>query len=1123
MKKKCFLNLPLLSSGGSRILRVMKPVMAMLVFFSFQVSASVVFNENNSKLSLNVNQERIADVLEEIEKQSTYRFAFSSQFVDMERKVSIKLEEKDISEILMQLFADTGIDFKIQDEFIILVPKLDLSLASSPGQDQKHRQQENPASEITVEGTVTDANTGEGLPGVNIVEQGTTNGTVTDINGNYSIEVAGPDAVLVFSSIGYVNVEIPVKDRSEINITLVEDVLKLDEIVVVGYGTQRKSDITGSVASVPKERLSKLPVSNVMQAVQGAVSGVNITQTSSIPGEAPELLVRGGGSITASTDPYVVVDGIPISKMGGSLNDINPNDIESIEILKDASAVAIYGMNGANGVILITTKRGETAKPTIRYSGYYGMENFSHVPEMCSPEELIARYKEGNRINGSPMYHDQVKYQYEVENYEEGHTIDWIDAVSQTGIPQNHNLSISGKNESLSYYVSGDMFDQKGIIKGYNYERYSLRTNIDANITKYLKVGTNSYIVAHNRDGGRANLLNAEAMSPYGRMYDEDGSYTIYPMFGETLWANPLLPTTTDPERRQYNVSMNGYADVDFGEMWKPLKGLTYKLNAGYSYIPRRQNSYTGLSVNDLLGTAEIWHYETRAYTVENILRYVYDSEKHHFDLTGVYSAQERNYNENYARALDFVNDELEWNRMQAGASSSVSSYADRYAALSQMGRINYSFDERYLLTFTVRRDGSSVFSEDLKYGVFPSVAVGWNLHHENFLSEIDALSIMKLRLSYGSSGNEAVEVYKTFTTMTDEQIALGGETNIVMVTDQLGNTELSWESKKSYNIGLDFGFFRNRINGTIDAYSSNNLDLLLSRKLPAASGFSEVTANIGETKSTGVELTLNTVNITTNSFNWNSIVVFSASKNEIVELYGDGLDDIGSGWFLGQPIGVIRDYEKAGIWQEDEIDNGDHLDWDPIAKPGDVKLADLSGPDGDPDGIIDDNDRVILGQTSPKWIGGLTNTFSYKNISLNIFIQTVQGAMRNNPHVGMASDELERRNSLAEIGYWTPANRSDEWRSLNKNSNPHGYGFPVEKTYTRIKDVTLYYDIPQSLINKAGVNALTVYVSGRNLYTFTDWIGWDPEERSDFRGTGEWEINYPSVRTIVFGINITL
>lgn len=969
----------------------------------------------------------------------------------------------------------------------------------------------------TITGKVTDTS-GDPIPGVSVFAKGTTIGTVTDIDGMYFVNNIPQESILVFSFIGMDTQEILVAGQSKINIELKSMAIGMDEVIVVGYGTQKKSDITGSVTSVSSDRLENIPVTNVMQAVQGAVSGVNITQVSSIPGESPTILVRGGGSLTASTSPYVVVDGIPITKMGGTINDINPNDIKSIEILKDASAVAIYGMNGANGVILITTKRGKTGIPTVRYSGYFGVDDFSHIPDMVSTEGLLARYAEGKRINGSALYAAPVKYEYEVDNYENGKTHDWIDAVSQTGIQQNHSISISGVNENLNYYISADYLDQKGVVKGYNYKRYSIRTNIDADVTDYLKIGTNSSIIHHNRDGGRANLLNAEAMSPYAKMYEDDGSYVIYPMYSETLWSNPLLHTTTNPERRQYNVNINGFADLNFGKIWNALDGLTYKFSGGFSYIPVRNSSYTGESVNDLLGTASIYHAETQAYTIESILKYTRDFGKHHLDLTAVYSAQERNYNNNKAEASGFVNDELEWNRMQAGASSYVESFTDRYAANSQMGRLNYSYDSRYLFTATVRRDGSSVFSEGKKYGVFPSVALGWNIHKENFFENIDAVNNLKLRLSYGVSGNEALNPYVTFTTTSDVQIALGGSTNIAMVANKLGNSNLSWETKESFNFGIDFGLLNSRINGTLDVYKSKNTDLLLERNLPAASGFSNVYSNIGETEGKGLELTLNTLNIVRNDFKWSSTAVFSTNKSKIVKLYGDGEDDLDNGWYIGEALNAIRDYDMVGIWQEDEIANGDHLNWDPVADAGDLKLADRDGS-----GEITDDDRHVIGQRSPKWIGGLTNTFTYKNLSLNVFIQTVQGGMKRNAHIGMASDELQRRNSLAEIGYWTPENQSNKWRSISTDSNPHGYGYYYKNNYTRIKDVSLSYNFPKQLIQKAGIDALSVYVSGRNLYTFTNWIGWDPEERDAQRGWDDWNVNYPSVKTIVFGVNLTL
>lgn len=980
----------------------------------------------------------------------------------------------------------------------------------------------------SVSGTIKDP-AGEPVIGASILEKGTTNGTITDFDGNFTLNVA-PGATLTISYIGYKNQEVKVTPGKVLNIILQEDTETLDEVVVVGYGVQKKSDVTGSVTSVPKDRLGKIPVANVLQAVQGAAAGITITQSSSAPGDEPTALVRGKNSINASTGPYIVVDGVPFSKSGGTLNDINPNDIESMEILKDASATAIYGTNGANGVILITTKRGKSGKPTIRYNGYVGFDQIAHKLKVRSGEELIQVYKDyrAQNPNDGAMFNENVKYENEAANYEAGHQTNWIDEVSQTGLVHGHNISVSGGAEKVKYYISGDYMNQEGVLKGYQYQRYSFRANIDADITDFLTVGTNSYIASHNRDGGRASLLGAVSMSPWGKLYEDDGSYCIYPMASETLFSNPLLNTTAPAERRKFNVNINGYADIDFGKIWKPLEGLKYKLNAGYSFIPERNSTYKGASVNDLNGTAEIKNYDTQNWTIENILSYARDFGKHHLDLTALYSAQRKKYRENTSKAIGFINDDLDWNNMGAAASASVTSKAERYSALSQMGRINYSYDSRYLFTFTVRRDGSSVFGSDNKYGVFPSVALGWNIANESFMEKSNSwLNNLKLRLSYGKSGNEGISIYETWTKLSSTAIAMGGLSNIAWYPNTLGNPGLSWETTKSFNMGLDFGLWNNRLTGNVDVYFATTTDLLMKRNIPKISGFDNVISNMGKTANKGVEITLNSRNITGTDFQWNTGLVFSWNKNEIKDLYGDGKDDLGNRWFIGQAIDVIYDYEFIGIWQEDEIAAGAHLDNDPVAKAGDPKFANLDGKAG-----VTDGDRKVLGQRSPKWMGGLTNTFTYKDLSLSVFIQTAQGMMQNNTEINIAADEFARRNTAAEVGYWTPENKSNEWKSLNKNSNPHGYGFPCKANYTRIKDITLSYNFPQSIISKLGVGSLNVYLSGRNLFTFTNWIGWDPESRQVPRGNNTKDIyngttyyddgNYPTVRSFVFGLNLT-
>ncbi|MBE8721517.1 SusC/RagA family TonB-linked outer membrane protein [Sphingobacterium sp. Ka21] len=974
-----------------------------------------------------------------------------------------------------------------------------------------------------IRGAVKDASTKEVLPGVTVTLKGSTTKSQTNAEGKFVVN-AQEGQVLVFTFIGYSDREVTIGTGKDLDVRLEPAFNALEELVVVGYGSQRRSDITGSVASVPKERLSKIPVNNVMQAIQGAVANVNISQASSVPGDAPSALIRGRNSFSAGTGPYIVVDGIPLSKTDGSVNDINPNDIESVEILKDPSAVAIYGVNGSNGVILITTKRGTTGKPTIRYSGYGGVEEAAHILEPVSGEELLERYAEYARITNTSLYNGgPVRNEFEWDNYQNGTTTDWLDAVMQTGVIQNHNIGLSGGSENARYFISTDYLNQKGIIKGYNYKRYSFRANTDFNTTKYLTVGTSAFIVAHDRDGGRANLMQAAAMSPYARMYNDNGTLTQFPMYSEQLWSNPLLPTTLDPERREFNVSLNGYAEADFGNIWAPLAGLKYKFNGGYSFIPKRTNEYEGESVYNFAGLGRITNRESQTYTIENILTYAKDFGLHRIDFTGLYAAKSKYYQEAIATGEVFPNDALGWGNLGGASTQKVSSFADLYRSVSQMARVNYGYDSRYMLTLTVRRDAASIFGDNHKYGTFPSAAVAWNIHNESFMANTkDVVSNLKWRISYGVSGNEGIGIYDALFLMNSNPLAMNGLSNAaIRYRVRMGNADLRWEKTAGFNTGVDFGFWNNRITGTVDFYKTRTQDMLLSQNLPRLTGFQNVFTNLGKLENAGIDVMLNTKNMSKENFTWSTTFVFAHNKNKIVDIYGDGKDDLGNRWFIGQPVGVIFDYTKVGIWQEDEIDAGVHKGWDEQAEAGAVKLADLSG-----DGIINNDDRSILGQTAPKWTGGITNTFTYKAFSLNIFINTVQGAMRNNAQIGGASDEMGRRSTPAELGYWTRENQSNEWRSLSNRSNIYGYAFPSNASFTRLKDVTFSYNLPQSAAGRIGVGGVTLYASGRNLYTWTNWLGWDPEARDVPRGNTvdgvNDQLNYPMVRTYVFGLNLT-
>jgi TonB-linked SusC/RagA family outer membrane protein len=971
-------------------------------------------------------------------------------------------------------------------------------------------------SQIT--GRVTDSK-GVTLPGVSVKLAGTNEGTTSDINGDYKIS-APASARLQFSYVGYVTQTVTVGRNTRLNITLVDDASKqLNEVVVVGYGTQKRSDVTGSVTSVPKARLEQLPVTNVLQAIEGAVAGVSVTTGSSIPGRQPSVTVRGQNSISAASGPFVVVDGIPLTKSGGSLNDINPNDIASMEILKDASAVAIYGANGSQGVILITTKRGTTGKPSIRYGGYAGYENLGHILQPRDPASFTQKfldYESQNKL--TQQFPEPVYNNSERANYTAGRTIDWVKETTQQGIMQDHNLSVSGGTPDVKYFLSADYLKQKGVVKGYQYNRASVRSNLDVNVTSYLSVGANLYFANNNYDGGRANLLNATAMSPYGNEYNADGTYTIYPMSPEQLYVNPLLGLTTDQINRSVNVSGNGYAQVSFGGV---LKGLKYRLNAGYTYLPTRVDSYSGRLANTPLGSASAISSETNSYTLDNLLLYTRDFGKHRIDFTGLYSTQQRKYFISGIAGTNYINDELSFNQIGIGSTISGAtvntsfsgSYADRYALNSQMARLNYSYDSRYLLTLTVRRDGSSVFGANTsKYGWFPVAALGWNISNESFLKDSKLINNLKLRASYGKTGNEAVSVYKTITSDGTVRFPFNGVSTVGVQASNLGNGNLHWESTNQANAALDFAVLNNRITGTVEYYDSRTYGLLLSRALPTITGYTQVIDNIGKVGNKGVEVTLNTRNIDLKDFKWESTIVFAANKNKIIDLYGDGKDDIGNKWFIGKPINVIYDYKMTGVWQTGE----DPSKQDPGAKPGDLKFADTNG-----DGKITADDKVIQGQTAPKWTGGLTNTFHYKNINLSIFLQTAQGMLKNNTDLNYA-DESGRRNTPADVGYWTPTNGSQQFQSL-LYTNTRGYGYPRNASYTRIKDITLSYVVPQRLLDKAHIAGLTFYVSGRNLKTFTNWIGWDPENDFSTRGSGDWTNNYPQTRTIVLGANISL
>jgi TonB-linked SusC/RagA family outer membrane protein len=982
-----------------------------------------------------------------------------------------------------------------------------LSHTASPDWGQRTTAQ--PTADVTITGTVLDEK-GDGMPGATIVLKGTSLGTSTDAGGKFSLRIPDGTAAptLVISSVGYVKQELPVGERSTFEVKLVPNTQDLNEVVVVGYGTQKRSDVTGSVVSVPQDRLEKIPVSNVAQALAGAVAGVNINTSSSVPGSQPSIQIRGVRSITASTDPYIIVDGLPFP---GNLNDINSNDIGSIEILKDASSTAIYGTRGSNGVILITTKRGKTGKPEIRYNGYAGPELFVKKLNPLDGPAYAQKYQDYAVQRGfTPT--QPLPNASEVANLQAGKTVDWMKEITRTGSIQDHNLSISGGTDNVKYFVSGEFFKQQGTLKGFQFQRVSLRSNIDATLAPWLRVGTSAFFSTNNDNGGRVNLSLAQVVSPYGNEYNADGTYAIYPQTPDLFYTNPLLGLTTTRESRVNQLTGTGYAEV------APtfLPGLKYRLNASYSYRPYRSSSYQGRAFGDLYGTAQLLNDERINYTIENILNYTKDFDKHHIDVTALYSAQQNTYFTTTENGRGFINDQTGYSNIGSGSiTPTISSYGERRGLLSQMARVNYNYDSRYLLTLTARRDGSSVFGANTdKYNIFPSFALGWNVANEAFFKDNPILNVLKLRFSYGITGNEGINPYQTITGLAQLQYAYAGVTAVGLRANVLGNADLKWEQTGATNYAVDFGILKNRVTGTVEYYDAKTSDLLLNRQIPIITGYGSILDNVGSVRNQGIEVALTTANVQAPNFSWETTLNFSAVRNRVTQIYGTGGDDIGNNLFIGQPLRGVYDYVKTGVWQQGE----DATKLDPGAKAGDLKFADLNG-----DGKITSLDRKYLGSNLPTWQGGITNTFTYKGLTLRVFFQTVQGVLRRNDNLNFL-DLGGRANLPQEVGYWTPQNASQDRPGLNY-TNPRGYSYPSNGSFTRLKDVTLNYAFPATLAEKLHLGTLSVYVSGRNLYTWTKWVGWDPEQNYAIgSGTGNGGVtNFPNVRTFVAGLNVSL
>jgi TonB-linked SusC/RagA family outer membrane protein len=1002
------------------------------------------------------------------------------------------------------------------------------------------------AQEIQITGNVTDEQ-GASLPGVSIVVEGTTRGTVTDQDGNYSIKVQ-PDRALVFSFVGHSTRRIEVTDQIEIQVTLETDMANLDEVVVIGYGSVKKTDLTGSVSSLNEESLTQGVVSNVDQMIMGRAPGVQIYQNSSEPGGGINVQIRGVGSVNAGNEPLYVIDGLPIDNapavaaagpsMPGNrnprnpLNAINPSDIESIEILKDASATAIYGARGANGVIMITTKKGTEGKMQVNYDAYYGMQQVANKLDVMTATEyqtVLNELYDAGAVNAGVGER--------VEGIQDGGT-DWQDEIFRDAPVQNHNLSFLGGDENTRYFSSFNYYNQQGTVINSGMKRYSARLNLDENFGNRLKFGVNintSYIEDNYVPNG---VVPNEAGGAVSAAYDFDPTLRIWDETTGRYNTSPFI-TKDNPLAIAYGKSALGKSwrtfGTAFGELFI-LQGLSVKLNVGADFNHTRKDVFTDDKTKDGLaanGIAAILNGNRYNYLIEGTVNYnrVFD-DVHTFGAVAGVTTQKFFLERSTAESRDFVSLSTGTNSLQSGNPEQyqVSSSSVPSTLLSFLARANYSFADRYLITATIRADGSSKFGENNKFGYFPSFAVAWKLMNEDFISSTGIFHNLKLRASWGQTGNQEIGNFRSLTTFSQPggntpDFVIGDTRYTVNAPTRMANPDLKWETTTQTDIGLDWGLLKGRISGSVDYFNRLTTDLLLDLPVPAQTGFTTKLANVGSVRNSGLEFLLDSRNLI-GEFQWYTSLNLTYLKNEVIDLgpidqiihggvqFADNLAIITPGEALDSYYG----WEILGVWQT----NDDFGDAPAGVSAGDWKYLDLDG-----DGTITADDRQIMGSCIPDFTWGMTNTFSFKGFNLNIYLVGLHGMELMNNQLKDALYPINfRRNKLAEpyLNRWTPNNPTNEWASF---INPSSQGSNIvnnrtveDASYIRLQNVTLSYTVPVQNISL--FRSLNIYVSGTNLITWTEYSGMDPG--ANVNGTNNAALrldynSYPFSRVYTIGV----
>lgn len=953
----------------------------------------------------------------------------------------------------------------------------------------------------TVTGSVLDENTNEPLIGAAVVlKSAPSKGAITDENGNFQLNVPSLNEILVITFTGYNSQEVPLNGSTKIDVKL-KSGQSLGEVVVIGYGAIKRSNVTGAIVSVKTEELAKVPSTNVLESLQGKIAGMDITRSSGSAGAKVNTVIRGNRSLTASNEPLVIVDGIQYN----NIQDLNPNDIASMEVLKDAASTAIYGSRGANGVILVTTKRGEQGKTSISFNSYIGTSNVEGYPSVMNVEQFKAYRREANRTTGNwtgPA--DDAKI---FGNQLNSPGYYWPDLFFKRGMQQDYQVGISMGNAKTNAYVSLDYFTEKGIFLNDQLSRYTLRANVEHTVNKYIKIGTQNQITYYNQSFRRDPMNIANQISPLEVPFDSVGN--VIPWVNNNRTPNPLMDEQADNysnTNKTSRIFTAGFIEI------KPLEGLMFRSNLGVNLTTSRDGLYAGSVTVERIGSKPLARYSNEnfiGFNLENVLTYTKTTGKHNIGITAIHSMLGNQYESVTAQGTNqLLAYQGFYGLANANEEVTIGSAFRKSTLLSYTGRLQYGYDDKYLLMITGRSDGASQLSEGNKWAFFPSVSAAWRLIQEDFLKNNPHISDLKLRLSYGVAGNSAVAPYSTQSVLTrvpyafDERPAIG-----YAFSTQIGNKDLRWELSNTTNFGVDLGLFKNRITATIDVFKTNTKDLLLQRLIPLSTGVTTTIENVGKTENRGIELNINAVAINNKDLRWNLGFNWFAVREKIVEL-ATSSNDVANGWFIGQTTQSFYDYQKTGIWQTAEKDQAT------IYKqaPGDIKVLDQNN-----DGIIDsNNDRVVLGSARPDWVGNLTSDLSYKGFDLNIQLFARWGQMIRHEFISVY-DPQANTNSLVH-DYWTPENPTNDFPRPNANRSQsatlyYSSLFYKDGSFAKLRNLTIGYTLPKSVSEKLHISNFRVYLTGRNLLTYSKIADYDPERGGAYA--------FPMTRLWVGGVNL--